>query len=493
MSGQPDYTDDKVYTIQEGINALFIIISTGFILLNQAGFAILENGLVRPKNSQNILIKNIYDTCAGAIAFWLVGYAFAYGQKGDKGGFIGSDSAYFAASNFDHLEDDHYLNWIFQFSFAATATTIVSGSIAERTKLTAYAGYSIFMTGFIYPVVVSWTWGEGWLYKKGFTDFAGTGIVHLLGGIAGLAGALIVGPRYGKGKKESISSVLACPQYKEYEKRGSTKEKFRQYIIRNAKDRDFENNSVPFVVVGTIILLVSWLFFNGGSIGSLFEERKTGSPKVLMNTIIAGATSGIVACYFKRIIFCKTYKYDVISMTNGLLCGLVSITGVCDDCEPWAAFIIGIISGFVYSFSSKLLEKLYIDDPIEASAVHGFGGMWGLIATGLFSKTHGVFSPDATDRGTFFGWQLVGLLAITAWAFILSGIYFFVMKKLGLLRVSVIEEVLGLDICNMGMRGKFEEKTIIQRFEKKDSNKPMENDSSSLSNKTEEEEEFFSR
>ena len=482
---------DTIYTNEEAINALFLIVSTGFILLMQAGFALLEVGSVRSKNAQNILIKNIFDGCAGAIAFWLLGYGFAFGQKNDKGGFIGSDGDFFAASNFEDLADDHYLIWIFQFSFAATAATIVSGSIAERTKLPAYFGYSIFMTAFIYPVVVSWTWGEGWLYDKGFSDFAGTGIVHMLGGISGLAGAIFLGPRYGKGKKDSLAQVLNCPHYETFEKRGSDKEKFKKFVIHRASDRDFEENSVPFVVLGTIILLVSWLFFNGGSTGSLFESRKNGSPKIIMNTIISGATGGLIASIFKPLFFRKKHKYDVVSLCNGLLAGLVSITGVCNDCDPWAAFIIGLIGGLVYSGSSKILQILYIDDPIEASSVHGFCGMWGLIAVGLFSKTNGVFSSDALNKGEFFGWQLVGLIAISAWAFILSGLYFILMKCLGLYRVPLIEEVLGLDITEMGALGKFEGKTIVYKHEKdKKIEQDFKNEEKSNTDDSDEKQEF---
>ena len=180
-------------------------IATGFILLMQAGFALLENGTVREKNSRNILIKNIIDVCAGALAYWAIGYGFAFGQTGDKGGFIGSDKNLFFSSGFEKegVEADHYLAWNFQFSFAATSATIVSGSLAERTKLSAYFFFSLFMTGFIYPVVVSWTWGGGFLAQKGFRDFAGCGIVHIVGGGAGFVGAAVVGPRHGKEKDPS--------------------------------------------------------------------------------------------------------------------------------------------------------------------------------------------------------------------------------------------------------------------------------------------------
>ena len=185
------------YDTKAGGNALFMAVSTGMILLMQAGFALVENGSVRDKNSKNILIKNMFDVCIGALLYWLLGYGFAFGTS--RGGFIGADTTTFASAKFDYdCTQDHYAFWIFQFSFAATAATIVSGSLAERTKLPTYVVFSGLMTGFIYPVVVSWTWNSGgWLAKLGFADFAGTGIVHMVGGVAGFTGALILRPRLG--------------------------------------------------------------------------------------------------------------------------------------------------------------------------------------------------------------------------------------------------------------------------------------------------------
>ena len=183
------------------------MVATAFVLMMQLGFALIENGSVRSKNSKNILIKNLFDACNGALAFWLVGFGWAYGN-GHKGGFIGTDGGMFASSDFAELEENYYLLWIFQFSFAATSATIVSGSLAERTQIPAYLAFSTFMTGFIYPVVVGWCWGGGWLGDaneegKGFHDFAGTGLVHMVGGVSGFVGAAVIGPRHGKEKNPS--------------------------------------------------------------------------------------------------------------------------------------------------------------------------------------------------------------------------------------------------------------------------------------------------
>ena len=208
-------SNKSINNIEQAINELLVLVATAFILLMQLGFALLENGMVRSKNSKNILIKNLFDVCVGALAFWLVGFGLAFGTE--PGGFIGTKGGMFAASSFGSEEKNFYLLWIFQFSFAATSATIVSGSLAERTQLPAYLAFSTLMTGFIYPVVVGWCWGGGWLGDasaegKGFHDFAGTGMVHLVGGTAGFIGAYVLGPRYGKEKNpEDRKNVMDDP------------------------------------------------------------------------------------------------------------------------------------------------------------------------------------------------------------------------------------------------------------------------------------------
>ena len=213
-----------VLEVSAALDELLVIVATAFILLMQLGFALVENGSVRAKNSKNILIKNLFDACAGALAFWLIGYGFAMGHK-EKGGFIGDDKDMFAGSGAKDQADNYYLAWIFQFSFAATSSTIVSGSLAERTQLPAYMCFSVLMTGFIYPVVVGWCWGGGWLGdaddgSKGFHDFAGCGIVHMVGGVAGFCGALVIGPRHGKEKnRANRKNVLDTEDFKVLESR----------------------------------------------------------------------------------------------------------------------------------------------------------------------------------------------------------------------------------------------------------------------------------
>ena len=314
--------------------------------------------------------------------------------------------------------------------------------------------FSALMTGFIYPVVVAWTWGGGWLTQNGFHDFAGTGIVHMVGGVAGLVGALIIRPRYGKEKDPALRPrVDEIEGYKATVDRFEDKAGFEQFMKDEANDTDFEPNSIPFVVVGTVVLWVSWLFFNGGSTASMYADRENAISKIILNTILSGTCGGLTASVAKPLIM-QTYshsrRYDVSALCNGLLAGLVAITGACDRVDPWAAIIIGIVGGIVYSAACKLCDMMTADDPIEASSVHGFAGMWGLIAVGIFDNAEGLVSGAESGKGRFLLWQLIGMFAICLWVALLSAIYFFVMKKAGLLRVDLLEEIMGLDIAEMG-------------------------------------------
>jgi Amt family ammonium transporter len=228
-------------------------------------------------------------------------------------------------------------------------------------------------------------------------------------------------------------------------------EAIKHYLNSNF-DEDFEPQSVPFVVVGTMALWFSWLFFNGGSTGTMFTERANGPAKIMMNTVVSGATSGIFSVILKPRIM-KTHshisKYDIGALCNGILCGLVSVTGVCDRTEPWIACFIGAIASLVYCFAAKLLECLKIDDPIEATPVHGFGGVWGLIAVGIFDNAEGLISSSA-GKGRFFGIQIAGMLAIIAWTSVVSGSYFLFLRCCNKLRVRDVEELIGLDYMEMG-------------------------------------------
>ena len=236
-------------------------------------------------------------------------------------------------------------------------------------------------------------------------------------------------------------------------------------------DREFEPNSIPFVVFGTIILFVSWLFFNGGSTLSMFSTRNSGISKIMMVTIVSGTTGGAIATFLKPVVLKeqnKHNKYDVGATTNGILAGLVAITGVCDRIEPWGALIVGIISAFVYCFSCRLLKAINIDDPIEASPVHGFTGFWGLIAVGIFDNQYGLLS-GTEGCWSYLLMQLVGAFVIATWTLVMSGAYFLVMRRAGLLRVPLIEEVLGLDIAEHGVHTPKFKDALNESFQRRQS------------------------
>ena len=400
------------YDTQKGIEVIWALVSTGFIFFMQAGFALVETGCVRHKNAQSILIKNVFDSAIGCIGFYLVGYAFAFGNVNY---FIGYNPKYFAASGFWSIDTDNYKWWIFQYSFAATAATIVSGSLAERCQLTTYICFSFFMTSFIYPVVVAWVWaendwGKGWLKNLGYIDFAGSSVVHVVGGICALWGAKILGPRYGrekdwkrqKAKKRELyesvgmqDSVLFNDE--EFHKvldhvRGDYKLAFQEWIAANRK-QEFKPHNPGLILTGTILLWVCWLFFNGGS-AIIFSPRKSGAAKVIMNNLIAPASAALFAGYFKgRITGTYSYveKYDVATVCNGIIVGLVASTASCDGTEPWASVIIGIVGALFYSIGVLLINKFGIDDPLEASPVHLGGGSWGTLCVGLFNQDIGLF------------------------------------------------------------------------------------------------------
>jgi len=373
----------------------------------QAGFASLEAGTVQAKNTQGILVKNLLDACIGAITWYLLGYGFAFGE--DEGKFIGKNL--FLGQNKDY-ENAHYVGWFFQWAFCATAATIVSGALAERVNLIGYAIFMVVMTAFIYPVVVHWTWGGGWLSdgEDGvYTDFAGSGIVHMTGGIAALWGAVILGPRTGRWDADKASS--------------------------------FAPHNVPMVVSGVFILWFGWYGFNCGSTTAMSGESSNTAALVAMTTTLAAATGGITV-FFTR--FAITKQHDILGLANGILAGLVSITAGCDGVYGWAAIAIGFVGGLVFLGASALLKKLRIDDPIDAFAVHGACGAWGVIAVAVFNFTQGIIY-GGEDAGKLLGWQIAGILSIAVWTSGLSSATFLGLRVAGLLRVSLDDEIGGAD------------------------------------------------
>jgi len=425
----------------------WLLIGAYLVFIMQAGFALLEAGSVRAKNTKNILIKNLMDGCLGAMVWWFLGYHLAYGTEdtctggSDCDGFVGNGKDVFMnkAASMSPLGSSggYYAGWMFQWAFAAAASTIVSGAVAERCQFKAYLAYTAVLTGIIYPVVVHWGWSaKGWLSPwvgvepylgaNGMIDFAGSGIVHMTGGVAALVGAIFLGPRTGR-------------------------------FSPSGEVIDMPGHSSVLVALGTFILWFGWYGFN--PVSTLAFEYMETAARVAVTTTLGAAAGGISAL---TIHYSLTKHLDVGPMCNGILAGLVSVTGNCVVVEPWAAAVIGAIGAAVYYGFSALIKKLKIDDPLDASAVHGACGAWGVIAAGLFAKQKYVLNDygcegGADDYGAFYGGggkqlgnQIAGVLAIIAWVGATSAILFGSLKAAGVLRVPVEEEEVGLDTSHHG-------------------------------------------
>jgi len=399
-------------------------------------------GSIRQKNVKNIMLKNILDACGGALGFWSVGYAFAYGgSDADKKGFIGSSNFFLM----DASSGGDYIGWFFQFAFAATAATIVAGTVAERCKFEAYLCYSLALTGFVYPVVVYSIWSSSGFLTAfnndpflgcGMHDFAGSGVVHMTGGATALVAAKVLGPRIGR-FYDADGNELPEPH-------------------------SFPPHSVALQVLGTFVLWVGWYGFNPGSTLAI-ASAASGNVAALcaVTTTIAAATGAVTAMFTDMFMTRRKTgetMYDITMCMNGALGGLVGITAGCSVVAPWAAFVIGIIAGWTYIFWSSLLIKLKIDDAVDAIPVHFGCGIWGCIAVGLFAKPslvaeafgehghYGVFY-NVSDWN-LFACQLCGVLWVTAWVGGLMTPFFHILNVLGLFRVDTVEEEVGLDISH---------------------------------------------
>ncbi len=424
--------EQVVSDTQAILDNIWVFIAGCLVFFMQAGFALVEAGLTRAKNVVNIFAKNLSDAVVGITAFFACGYAFAFGG----GGKIIGDTGFFLwnqdLTTMPGLDDPSAVHltvattFFFQAAFAATAVTIVSGAMAERTKFSAYLLFSVAMCAIIYPVVVHWTWGGGLIAQMNigdavYSDFAGSGIVHMTGGIAALVGAMFLGPRIGK--------------YDE-----------------NGKPRAIPGHNIPFAILGVFILWLGWFGFNPGS--ELFADVYVMT--VAVNTMLA-AVAGALACTIT--VWLVTGKPDLAMIGNGVLGGLVGITAGCGAVGPLSAFIIGAIAGVIVVFSVFFLEKRHIDDPVGAVSVHGICGAWGVLSIGLFAQYDDVFL-GREDAGLFFGggfdqlaMQAVMILVIAAWVAIASTIVFAVLKATIGIRVSAEEEIQGLDILEHGLAG----------------------------------------
>jgi Amt family ammonium transporter len=406
---------------QAPVDYVWVLVCGFLVFFMQAGFAMVETGFCRAKNATNLMAKNTIDFTVASLVFMAFGFALMMGT--DYKGLFGTTGWFLHGDNYDV---GRYLTFFWQLVFAGTAATIVSGAIAERLKFKAYFLYSLAVSALIYPIYGHWVWGGGWLSKLpfgvGHVDFAGSGVVHTIGGFVGLAGAIALGPRFGKFGKDG-------------------------------KPRAIPGHSITLAALGTFILWFGWFGFNPGS---TFSAHQLRIAVIAVNTNLAAAAGAAVAIL---LVFAKTKKWDVGMMLNGCLAGLVAITAPCAWVEAWAAVVIGAVAGTLVVLSVYFWEGIKVDDPVGAVSVHGINGVWGLISVGLFADgTYGLGSTDAPlVRGLFYGGgagqlvaQLIGALVCAAWAFGLGLIVFKTMDKVFGIRVSPEEELKGLDIPEHG-------------------------------------------
>ncbi|KAH6804858.1 ammonium transporter 1 [Perilla frutescens var. frutescens] len=436
-----DAVSAKLADTSYAIDNTYLLFSAYLVFAMQLGFAMLCAGSVRAKNTMNIMLTNVLDAAAGGLSYYLFGYALAFG--GPSNGFIGRH--FFGLRDFPSQTAD-YSFFLYQWAFAIAAAGITSGSIAERTQFVAYLIYSSFLTGFVYPVVSHWFWsGDGWasatkmnglLFGSGVIDFAGSGVVHMVGGIAGLWGALIEGPRIGRFDRTGRSVAL-------------------------------RGHSSSLVVLGTFLLWFGWYGFNPGSFFVINKSYGTSQPyygqwsavgRTAVTTTLAGSTAALTTLFGKRFL---EGHWNVIDVCNGLLGGFAAITSGCSVVEPWAAIICGFVASWVLIGFNKLAERLKFDDPLEAAQLHGGCGAWGLIFTGLFAQKVYVNEvyPGRPDRpygllmgggGKLLGAQVVQVLVIIGWVTATMAPLFFALHKLKLLRVSRDDEMAGMDMTSHG-------------------------------------------
>lgn len=411
-------TDELAFVIDN----LFLLIAAILVIFMQAGFAILESGLNHSKNTVNILMKNLMDFALGVTLYFFLGYGLMYPGDSATNGYFG----YGGPATAEPIADADIgagaltvqVDYLFQAAFAATAATIVSGAVAGRMKFAAYLIYTVVLTGIIYPISGYWKWGGGWLDAMGFYDFAGSIVVHAVGGFAGLAGAIVLGPRIGRFGKDQ----KAMP-----------------------------GHNITFAALGVFILLIGWYGFNPGSQLAISSAGDTEAVMLIaVNTTLAAALGAIFAMLSAWIV---DKKPDLGMALNGILAGLVGITALPDGVSNLEAMVIGAVAGVIVFAGTKLLETLKIDDPVGAFPVHGLCGIWGGIAVAIFGEYGPVDDTVPEAEQIIYGnWaaQLTGSIVIPIYAFVLMFALFFILKAVGCLRVSEEEEMVGLDLSEHG-------------------------------------------
>lgn len=410
-------TEEILSAVSSEVFSVWFLIGAALVFWMQAGFAMVEAGFTRAKNTGNIIMKNLMDFCIGTVVFILIGFSLLLGE--DLVGLIGKPGF----DIFTSYADFDWSNFVFNLVFCATTATIVSGAMAERTKFLSYCIYSAVISALIYPIEAHWIWGGGWLSQLGFHDFAGSCAIHMVGGISALIGAALLGPRIGKYTKDESGKII--------------------------KVNAFPGHNITIGALGVFILWLGWYGFNGAAATSV---EQLGS--IFVTTTIAPAIATVVCMIFTWI---KYGKPDVSMCLNASLAGLVAITAGCDVTDAFGAIVIGAVSGVLVVFGVWLLDyKLRVDDPVGAVAVHCLNGIWGTLAVGLFATTSAPGNDSYTGLfygGGFhlFGLQLLGFASVAAWTAVTITITFLIIKATVGLRVTEEEEIIGLDPTEHGL------------------------------------------
>jgi Amt family ammonium transporter len=393
------------------IDTIWVAICGAIIFFMEGGFALLEAGFVRSKNAMSIIAKVIIDVTFGGIAFYIIGFGIAYGNSN---GWFAFDTGITTKDLGLGLTVSNKLFWFIQLGFAIAAISIVSGAVAERMKIWSYAIYVFIFCAVMYPLVANWVWNpNGWLALRGFNDFAGSAAVHAMGGFSALAAAIVLGPRIGKYRKNG--EVNAIP-----------------------------GHNLPLAAIGAFILWFGWFGFNPGStLGAVGNWELIGT--VATNTFLASAAGGISTMFYT---YFRYGQIDITMTINGVLAGLVAITAGCNVVGPNSAIIIGLIAGILVDIAVLYIDKLKIDDPVGAIAVHGVNGFFGAIAVGLFATNGGLFFGGGTGM---LATQALGVLVIGAFGFVLTFILMKIMQKTVGIRISKVEESAGIDAVSFGV------------------------------------------
>lgn len=409
-----------IETLNSGLDTIWVVLTAAMIILMEGGFALLEAGFVRHKNNVNIIMKVFVDITIGALCFYLIGFGFMYGK--DLWGMIGS-SGFALLGDLSHIQLTISLDtfWLFQAAFVIAVISIVSGAVAERINFRAYILYAVIMTSVIYPIAGHWVWGGGWIAELGMLDFAGSAVIHALGGFSALAAAIFIGPR--KGKFTPLgTSTIALP------------------------------SNIPLASVGAFLLWFGWFGFNAGSTLSGTDVRIGHIAIVTMLSAASGGAATLLYTLFR-------YKRsDAPAVINGSLAGLVGITAGCAFVSDQAAIFIGAVSGLLMLFATNWLESRKIDDPVGAFPVHAVSGMWGTLALGLFATEGGLFYGGGWK---LLGVQVVGLVVLCVWGFVMTWLGLSLIRLWIPVRSTEEEEELGLDISYHGVLAAYQEHDFI--------------------------------